>query len=264
MSLEKQLLNLNQRGVFPGPSESEEAFFQRVDSLRGYAYCSEIFREKFNSFPDWIQINIGSNGLTFWEGAATWIEENEDGSRSCQIQLKDSWLTRLYPKEEIIAHEMVHAMRHMFDERRFEEILAYQTSKNRFRRYFGPIFSSPKESKCFITLLLISILSSWAEIAFDFNLVGNSICTLPLLALGFGFFRLNRSQRVFSKAMRNLEKVIHPHAKPLEVALRLTDCEIELFAKYSSQEIRAFAKQQRSLRWKQLDPLFALESRSDS
>ncbi len=264
MFLESELLALNQRCIFPGPNESEEVFFKRASALLPCAYNNCVFTETFNSSPDWIQASTDSHGLSFWEGAATWIEENGDGSRSYQIQLKDSWLTRLYPKEEIIAHEMVHAARLMFDESRFEEILAYQTSKNRFRRYFGPIFSSPKESKCALALLFTSLLCSWTEIALDFNLVGNTIFALPFLAFGFGLFRLIRAQHIFSKAMRNLARSIPQTAKPLEVALRLRDREIELFAEYSPQEICAFVKQQTSLRWKLLDPLFTLRCRSNS
>jgi hypothetical protein len=252
--MEDQLQSWGLRGIFPGPSESSEAFLLRADSLipklNADHYPSlSLLKQTFNTSPDWIEVVTDSKGLSFWEGAATWIEETADGKRSCRIQLKDSFLSRLYPKEEVIAHEMVHAMRLMFDEGRFEEILAYQTSKNRFRRYFGPLFTNPTESKLFLLALLTSWILYWAEIFFDFNLGGSFILLLPLLALGWGVFRLIRSQRIFSAALRHLAI-----AAPLAIALRLTDTELELFAKSTPEEIRAFAHSQKeqSLRWCQI------------
>jgi hypothetical protein len=248
MSLERKLLSLNERGIFPGPLETEEGFFSRVDLLifregNGLGAHS-LVKKIFNSTPDWVEIITRSKGLLPREGAATWIEECPEKGRSCRIQIKDSFLTRLYAKDEVIAHEMVHAMRLMFDEKRFEEILAYRTSKSRFRRYFGPLFSSPKESKCFVLILLLSWTMIWFEMEYAL------LC--PLVALGYGLFRLWRSQRLFSKALRNLQQTIRGNA--LAAALHLTDAEIVRFAKSTPEEIRAFAikEQDRSVRWKQL------------
>jgi hypothetical protein len=142
-------------------------------------------------------------------------------------------------------------MRLMFDEKRFEEILAYQTSKNRFRRYFGPLFSSPTESKIFLALMLVPLLAFWAEIIFDGDLYAGILFLLPPFTLGFGIFRLHRSQRIFAKALRHLQKIT---TDPFEVAIRLTDVEMELFAKSTPEDIYSFAGIQKdtSLRWKQL------------
>ncbi len=246
-----KLCTLNQRGIFPGPEESDRAFFLRADALLLKSGFSERFQQKFNTCPDWIDVACRSNGLYFWEGAATWIEEGEDGTRSCWIQLKNSPLMRLYPQEEIIAHEMVHATRLMFDEKRFEEILAYQTSQSRFRRYFGPLFSSPAESKGSLVFLSACFLGFWAGIVFEIDHVDTAIGSVFLCAIGFAFLGLYRSQSIFSKTLHNLQKAACQGA-PLEVALRLTDREIELFAIYSPEQIRDFANQQTCLRWQQL------------
>lgn len=258
MSIDSDLFSLYSKGIFPGPSESLNNFLLRagslsskdnVDSSGAIALVNSIFHVS----PDWVQVTIDSQGLLPWEGAAAWIEESSDGARSCTIQLKDSWITRLYSKNEVVAHEMVHAMRLMFDESRFEEILAYQTSKNRLRRYFGPLFSSPKESKFFVGLCALSWLLFLAEIAWDINIGGVFILLAPLIALGWGVSRLIRSQRIFSNALRNLEKVVGI-GKPRAAALCLTDCEIEQFAKWSPKEIFVFAsnEKERSSRWCQI------------
>jgi hypothetical protein len=254
--LEDQLKSLSLRGIFPGPLESSEDFFVRADSFvpQKHLPCALLLSKIFNTTPDWVQIETGSKGLFFWEGAATWIEENADGMRSCKVQLKDTWLTRLYPKEELIAHEIVHAMRLMFDEKRFEEVLAYQTSKNRFRRYFGPLFSDPTESKFFIALLFASWAIYWVEVIFNVHLGGGSILFLPLWAIGWGVLRLRRSQRVLSAALCNLQAVVGQGAPSLAIAICLTDSEIEQFATSTPEEIRTFAvkAKEHSLRWRQL------------
>ncbi len=203
-------------------------------------------RELFGLSPDWVEITRGRKGLMPWEGAATWIEEGPKGC-ICSIQINTSWASRLYPQEELIAHEMVHALRCTLDENRFEEILAYRTSRNRFRRYFGPLFSHPGESKTFMLLLLGSWVLTSLELLFDLPLGGSLIFLLPLTSLVWSLCRLIRSQFLFSSALRNIEGLFP--GKGLEVALGLTDAEIELFARSSLDEIRT------------LDPLAALVGR---
>lgn len=246
-----ELLQLNRRGIFLGPTESDKDFFLRAQFSSQKSHVLPLVEKTFGSFPDWVEMRVLSKGLFPWEGAATWIEDSKT-SRLCWIQIKNSFLTRFYPKEEVIAHEMVHAMRFMFDESRFEEILAYQTSKNLFRRYFGPMFTQSKESKWLVVLIAVSWFIYWAEILFDFGVFGDSILFAPLLIIGFGILRLMRSQTIFSDALRNLAKAINKESLP--IALRLTDKEIELFAQSTPDQIRAFANraQEESLRWRQL------------
>ncbi len=253
---EDKLLSLNSRGIFPGPSEGEEEFLKRVSAAKKISSQEnlKLAQEIFSAFPDWIKIHFSQKGLLLWEGAATWIEENAEGVREASIQIKSSFFTQLYPREEIIAHEMVHAMRLMFEERRFEEILAFRTSKNRFRRYFGPLFTHPGETKGFVICMLGSWLLYWAEFIFDFSLGVRYLLCSPLLVLGWGIWRLARSQKVFSLALNHLEKAVKKPKTPLAVALRLSDREIEQFAKSSPEAILAFASKEKeqSLRWKQL------------
>jgi hypothetical protein len=254
--MENNLLSLNSRGIFPGPFEQREKFFKRAIAAKKVTSQENLrlTQEIFSAFPDWVNIHCAGHGLLPWEGAATWIEENAEGIREASVQVKSSFVTRLYPQEEIIAHEMVHAMRLMFEERRFEEILAFRTSKNCFRRYFGPLFTHPRETKGFVVCMLSSWLFYWTEFIFDFSLGANYLIWFPLLVLGWGIWRLSRSQKIFSLALNHLEKAIKEPEKSLAVALRLSDREIEQFAKNSPEEILAFASKEKatSLRWKQL------------
>jgi hypothetical protein len=260
MPFEINLLALNNRGIFPGPNESRENFLERADSSVNIpkqlspSKAFELTKELFDADPDWVEVKMDAKGLLPWEGAATWIEENEKGQRISAIQLKPSLPAWLYLPEEMLAHELVHAMRMGFEDNRFEEILAYQTSKNKLRRYFGPLFARPAEVKGFIFLSLVTWLGFWAELAFELELGGRFFVWAPLFAIGLGIFRLMRSQRTFSAALRNLKKAITKPGKSLAVALRLSDSEILQFAISSPNEIIAFAqkKKETDLRWNQL------------
>jgi hypothetical protein len=95
-------------------------------------------------------IVFDNQGLYFFEGGCTWI--HEDGRASIQIR-KDKLF--FYKKEEILAHELVHFFRKDLSETIFEEIIAYETSNSKFRRYFGPLFRSSFE--CFIALLSLML-----------------------------------------------------------------------------------------------------------
>lgn len=238
------LLELNARGLIPGPAETEADFYQRAAAAKKNPSDPLPL---FDADPDWVEVKYEKKGLMPWEGAATWIEGNQ-----CRIQLKPSRLARLYPQEEVIAHEKVHAMRLMFDEPRFEEVLAFRTSENRFRRYFGPLFIRPAETKVLIGWLLACwILPEYLLWSF-------------LLPVGFLLVRLIRSQRIFSRALTQLQKVTD---KPLAFAARLTDREIELFAKSSPEEIIVYMEKGKDLRLRQIllaYPLSSLGRRSDA
>lgn len=256
MDFENNLLSLNSRGIFPGPAESAGNFFRRADSsIDRKASSSKAFdltNALFDAVPDWVEIRTDAKGLLPWEGAATWIEEDADGQRISAIQLKSSLPGFLYAPDEVLAHELVHAMRTGFEESRFEEILAYRTSKSWFRRYFGPIFSRPSEVKGFIFLMLATWILYWTELALDVEWGGSFFLWAPFCAIGWGVFRLMRLQKGFSSALRNLEKAIAKPGKSLAVALRLTDAEIARFAVSAPEEIAAFGERETSLRWRQL------------
>jgi hypothetical protein len=259
VSLDPNLLKLSNRGLIPGPNESEQVFLLRADSSPSachlpYPDALQRVSEIFFMAPDWVEVFVQSKGLYPWEGAAAWIEQREDGVRCTRIQIKDSFLSRLYPKEEVIAHEMVHAMRVMFDEKRFEEILAYRTSQNSFRRYCGPFFAGSKETIAFLISFVVPWLAWMGELTFEIELLASNLFFMPAVVLAWGIFRLARSQDVFSSALKNLKKTIADRNKALAALLGLTDSEIELFAKSSAEEIRSYASAQKdkSVRWRQL------------
>lgn len=248
------LAYLNEQGIFPGPNESDEAFELRAKSLleKSETLCPQRIHELYSCSPTWVEVIFQAKGLRPWEGAATWIRELA-GIRSCHIQLKKSLLSKLYTQEEILAHEMVHAMRLNFDEERFEEILAYRTSSYSFRRYFGPLFSKTSHLWMFLGFLCIPWFVFFLEIVWDMDLQSRYFLGLPILGLLVGVLRLSKSQRIFNAALVNLKRA-QKQGSSLSLALRLSDAEIMYFAKCTPDAIYAYAEREKEkgLRWQQL------------
>ena len=241
----------HQRGLIPGPLESFSAFTKRATQAPHYDKYSLL---AFHLQPDWIAIHRKPHHLSIWEGAATWIEELPDQTRSCSIQIKPSrMLSLLYREDEILSHEMIHAVRLFFDEPRFEEILAFQTSSHFLRRYFGPLFIHPKETLSWILLVFLNWTSWMTGILLDHPEWGLYTLSLPLCGVLLALIRLVRSQSLFARTLSNIKKILSQPEQALSAMLYLTDQEIKTFATQSSEEILSYIRQKRSLspRWAQ-------------
>lgn len=227
------------RGFFPGPEETEASFRARVEAfsavqserdLVALACCQKVF----GITPDWVPIKEEGVELPFWEIAALWVEFCPQGYWSPSIQVpkrasRGIW-KKLLKKEEVLAHEYVHATRCGFQEERFEEILAYQTSSSWLRRFFGPLFRTPIETKLFLWILLGSLVVQWIGVfagisAFLFAAL------LPWICLLVQGVRLVHDQMVFAKCLKAFGSLGVPKAEVLGRALRLSDKEIVLMAK---------------------------------
>ncbi len=234
-----ELLQLNASGFIPGPLETEEIFLQRV----------AIIKEKESQIPrahwDWVRVHLheifgfspeclpafySNKGLSLWQGAATWIEDGVPTVQLKEAFRKGSFLG--YSRDEILAHEAVHAARSAFDEPRSEEFFAFFVSEKWWRKMFGPIVQRPWEVWAFgITL----ILSFWSGI-------------LAAICVGIGFWRLLLCHRRMRFAGRKLLQAVGDPKKARAVLFRLTDKEIELFSK--GADVFEYAKNQTCLRFR--------------
>ncbi len=242
--MNNDILQWNREGLIPGPNESEETYRQRV------AYCLNLDKETlplkeeekadksflssalsqtkelFDIVPEWIPLFFSNYKLAPWHGGCAWIfQVTENSPTGAIFQLRRSfWKSTkylgMYDRDELIAHELAHVGRMVFEEPIFEEFHAYRTSKSSFRRWLGPIIQSPRESILFILLF-------------------------PLIF--FALIRLIRRQFQFKKCLNNLSFFSNPNA----VIYRLTDKEIIDFGKMNSQQITNYMNQQKekSLRW---------------
>ncbi|MEI8301541.1 MAG: hypothetical protein WCG10_08055, partial [Chlamydiota bacterium] len=181
---------------------------------------------------DWLLTTDFSKGLPFWEPAATWMIE-KDNVTIPLLQVKKRY-KKMRP--ELLKHETVHIARSAFKEPIYEEFLAYATSKSKWRRFFGPIFRSTKESLFFVVLALLPSLTLWL-------LIPLGSYSLWLLV------RLMIHQKIFKTSLDNLSKIFRI-ASPLKIAIRLTDKEIKLFARKAN--IQSYIDNQNCLRWRQI------------
>jgi hypothetical protein len=246
-----QFQNLNRRGFWPLAGEEEEAFLERAARLQSDASPNnargalELCQELFDVAPDWVQIVEQQKGLAPWQGAVLWIHGAAIPLIQVSPRLKKTWLGRLYTYEEVLAHELIHAVRLPLASSRFEEIVAYQTSRSPVRAYMGPIIRHPYE----VYVLLIAVFLGWVGLLFNPYLL-----LIPWVVCVYGIARLVWSQRVFKRCRIKIKYLIKDKQKALAFAARLTDREVKLFESASLPEIKHYITQaeQTELRWRLL------------
>jgi len=274
-----ELQKLNTRGLIAGPGESEEAFLSRI------AYClklketlipDELIPSKcredgekvleralplsnkiFNITPDWVPCFITNYKLAPWHGAVAWIfQEKKETPPGAFLQIRRT-LPPWYKKEELIAHELAHVGRMQFEERRFEEMLAYESSKRGWQRYLGPLIRAPWESLLFVTLLLcILLLDFLGGASLYYKLLPLKL--IPVGLIGLASLRLYLTRRTYAHAKEKLAKILHSSEVALHVLYRLTDNEIVTLAKLPQEKIVDFIEEKKGseIRWEQIYPYF--------
>lgn len=228
---DKELFELNQKGWIPGPKESEDEFLSRIESakklfksppeelrvqervsLPHWDWTRGHLKQVYDFQPESLLAYYSNHKLAPWQGAVSWIFENG----LCAVQLRKGFLKGrylgLYSRDEILAHEAVHAARCAFDEPINEEFFAYFTSSVKWRRVLGPIVRRPWE----VFLLGAALLGGM--------LLGQFL--LASLLTFAAFFRLARQHRTLRRAAKNLSQKVESEKTVRSILLRLTDQEI--------------------------------------
>jgi len=276
---EHTLLQLNAQGIIPGPSETEEDFLKRADyclnlnqkipelmgdepSFQSDSFFQgpiQITANLFRIAPHWIPVYFSNYSLTPWHGGCAWIFQlSEDTPTAAMFQLRRTFRDSkkylgIYDRDELISHEMAHVGRMMFEEPKFEEILAYRTSDSRFRRWLGPIVQSSVESMLFVLILLMTfffdlfLLFMQPEEFLKYSLW---LKTIPLAVVGFALIRLWMRHRIFSQCWHRLDSLLKKEEFTNGIIYRLTDQEIYQFAKWNNFQISTYIENEPSLRWK--------------
>lgn len=272
-----QMQDYNREGLFPGPSESEEAFIRRAEfclNLRKNwesleqrdlpfeiddAATKEILHhtahkteELYGIIPTWVPLFFSNYKLAPWLGGCAWIFQlTETSPTSAFLQLRSAFKRHpiylgIYDRNELIAHELSHVGRMMYEEPRFEEFFAYQSSPSTFRRWIGPLFQSSKESFFFVLVLAMVLI---ANLALHSNVWINII---PVLLILMGLVRLSIRHNQMAKAHSKLKQFIHNHHHARHLLYRLTDKEIISFSKWTTEEIKKYINSEAntSFRWR--------------
>lgn len=246
MIAEETLLHLNRSGIVPGSEETEEAFLKRVERLKKRESSSDVpsfhwdwarlqLKNLFDLEPLYVEASYSNRSLTFWQGAACWVDETGDVSIQLRENLRKGTYLKMYERDEILAHEAVHAARAKIEGNRFEEFFAYMSSDKKWRRVFGPIIQSSWEIWPLLFFGGLSWISNWGFF-------------LSALWLLFGFFRLIRSHTILNRAASHLMKDLLDVRKVRAILVRLSDEEIVRFAR--GDDFIKYVRNRNCLRWK--------------
>lgn len=289
-SLDQTLMECNQLGLIPGPNENEPDFIKRAESCLGIRQRiegelggkiplkadelgpREVLERPLNETerlwgikPNWIPIFFSNYRLLPWHGGCAWIFQlSAQEPPMALFQLRRAFANKraylgLYDRDELVAHEVCHVGRMCFQEPRFEEILAYQSSKSWFRRVFGPLFQSSIETVIFLIVLLLVlgvdayVLFSWGADAYA-QVASLKILPLGMLVLGLG--RLMQRHWQFARCKRCLQGFFGDETRANHLIYRLTDKEVASFGKRNVFEKYVEAGGDGSLRWRMLRKIY--------
>ncbi|MBA3237868.1 MAG: hypothetical protein H0T62_05895 [Parachlamydiaceae bacterium] len=278
------LLAYNSEGLIPGPDEDEEAFLKRAQECLGLKsllkndenhllpFKVELFQKPLEEAcaittpllgvcPVWLPLFFSNYQLTPWHGGCAWIFQLQDvGPRLAFLQLRKRFATqtsylKIYKRDELIAHEVAHVGRMMFDENSYEEILAYRTSSSSWSRWIGPLVQSAFEAGLFILAIMLILLLDLYFLMTENHEAYFSMMPLKLIPAGLLILAVGRlwyRQHTFKKALSNLQQTLGGLETANHMIYRLTDKEINLFASSSSDGILEYAQAQKtkSLRWR--------------
>ena len=276
---------LDSHGLLAAPGETLESFAARIDELLrirarfdlctgGEADSSQIEAEVgfkvgavepmdagiiaeagdkteklFGFRADWVPAFFPSRGLGLLWGGCTVITESgfpvfflRRGFRN-----KPKWF--IYRRDELLAHELCHAVRGCLEDETYEEHFAYMTSASGFRRWCGNCFRREWDAIAFlipvVLLLAVQII------------VYSGVLNLPLwpfwvAAFAFPAFLIVRNipeRRTYFTARAKLER--GGFANPDAALFRMTADEIRTAARTPDDSLDAFlrTKSDAELRW---------------
>ncbi|PIS02101.1 MAG: hypothetical protein COT85_06905 [Chlamydiae bacterium CG10_big_fil_rev_8_21_14_0_10_42_34] len=244
---DRDLLALDKMGFIPGPGENEDTFLARVAKVKKTFEAGDWIPE---AHWDWVRIYLdqlydvkplyicafySNQSLAPWQGAAAWIEGKALNSIQLRESLRKGSYLKVYSREEILAHEAVHAARSGFNEDRYEEFFAFMTSEKKWRKVLGPILQRPWEAWPFLIFIVGAIF--WPSFYLG-----------AALWVAMGFFRLILRHSQLKKAAKQISFFVPDLRKVRAILFRLTDREIQAFSK--GLNLKEYAEKQSCLRWK--------------
>jgi len=281
MLTDTELRQFNEQGLIPGPSEIEEDFRRRADFCLNFKdklsaelpfskgeFCTEtpILKESFpltsrlyGMVPEWVVLFFSNEKLLPWHGGAAWIFQLDDSAPTCAIlQLRKAFFQKkkyfgLVERSELVAHELCHVGRMMFEEPVFEEVLAYRTSSSWLSRNLGPLIQSPGESVAFVLILMLILLTDLGILFFgtpDMLWKTFWVKLLPLGLIVYALWRLYCKKSLFDLAEKKLLALLNSQERASSVVYRLTDKEIKFFAESTPEQIQEYINRQTELRWR--------------
>lgn len=165
-----------------------------------------------------------------------------------------------YCREELLAHELCHSVRHVMCEPRLEEYFAYQTSPSPLRRYLGNCFISDKDAWGFLIPVMFLPL---AEITRVLWLPGFPSWIFWIIAAIYPAFLLWRNHRSRSLVNRARKVLLAAGVGFCEAVLfRAVPEELKVIGAMEPSGFEQYAaeKAETSLRWKVIYERFIRKS----
>lgn len=265
----------NKQGFIPSPTETELELSQRVSfclSLRNQPlFCDQVNQEAYFTiieqalqcalklygiYPDWVPIILCNQGLFFWHsGCATIFYEENTQTYGAFLQLSKRSLPIPFSPSlmEILSHEYAHIGRMTYQEKKFEELLAYRSSPN-WRRIWSPLFETQSEMLFLSALCLLLIGQNTLALFYDnapINILGKILKGATALSFFIGLVRLYQKHTTFNRCLKKITTLSFDAILAEHLVYRLRDEEISFFARHSLSEIKQFIKDQisQSFRW---------------
>ncbi len=259
----EELKKYNKLGFLAGPTENSIDFIQRIkastdpnllESLIGNKKRAQksITSQKWDITAQWIPIIRKSRTIFIWEIARTLVyEANKIKLPIIEIPRKDP----IQFKDEILTHEMIHAVRCAFTSSKYEEMIAYQALSNPIRRYFGPLFSTPLDS-------VIFVLSSFIPLLFSLIFDSFSPASFSPIFLWSSYliYQLFRKNKAFLLCKKNLSQLLQNPKDVEAISIRLSDLDIDTLARASINDGLQYIQSQKSLQWKQILSSYPLKN----
>ena len=239
----------------PPPTEQIEAEVGfKVGSLEPIApeivaEASKKTEKLFGFRADWVPAFFPSSGLGLLWGGCTVVTESgfpvfflRRGFRN-----KPKWF--IYRRDELLAHELCHAVRSCLEDETYEEHFAYMTSNSAFRRWSGNCFR--RESDAFAFLIPVVLLLVMQIVVYT-GLLNLPLWPFWFIAFAFPAFLIARNipeRRTFFTARTKLEH--SGFANPDAALFRMTADEIRTLARTPDDQVESFlqTKSESELRW---------------
>ena len=240
------------RQADPAPLEDEVGFkvgaTEPIDAAI-IAEAAEKTEKLFGFRADWVPAFFPARGLGLLWGGCTVITDSgfpvfflRRGFRT-----KPKWF--IYRRDELLAHELCHAVRGCLEDETYEEHFAYMTSNSAFRRWTGNCFR--RELDAIVFLIPVVLLLAVQFVVYS-GLLNIPLWPFWIAAFAFPAFLIARNipeRRVFFRARAKLERA--GFANPDAALFRMTADEIRTLARTPDDRIESFLedKSAAELRW---------------
>lgn len=211
---------------------------------------SAAITEKLYGFTiSWVPAYFLSKGLSFLWGGCTIL--TDQGLSLFVIRKnfagKKHWF--LYDRDELLAHELCHVARNVFENCELEEHFAYATAKSALRRYSGNCFRTELDALFFLLPVLLLLTVEFLVCFGVFQIPLWPFTLLVLLYPAFLLIRNQRSRNWYFRAEKNVKTI--SCSNPSALLFRCTMDEIKTIACLSGEDLRLWInkKKQTELRW---------------